>query len=41
VELCRNLQARHGDRFAPPKMLADMAASGETFYGRAAAKQAA
>jgi len=41
VELCRNLQAKHGDRFAPPKMLLDMAASGETFYGRAAAKQAA
>ncbi len=41
MELCRNLQAKHGDRFAPPKMLLDMAASGETFYGRAAAKQAA
>jgi 3-hydroxyacyl-CoA dehydrogenase/enoyl-CoA hydratase/3-hydroxybutyryl-CoA epimerase len=41
VELCRNLQAKHGDRFSPPKMLLDMAASGETFYGRAAAKQAA
>jgi 3-hydroxyacyl-CoA dehydrogenase / enoyl-CoA hydratase / 3-hydroxybutyryl-CoA epimerase len=41
VELCRNLQAKHGDRFNPPKMLVDMAASGETFYGRASAKQAA
>jgi 3-hydroxyacyl-CoA dehydrogenase/enoyl-CoA hydratase/3-hydroxybutyryl-CoA epimerase len=41
VELCRNLQAKHGDRFAPPKLLVEMAASGETFYGRAAAKQAA
>ncbi|MBB4041850.1 3-hydroxyacyl-CoA dehydrogenase/enoyl-CoA hydratase/3-hydroxybutyryl-CoA epimerase [Microvirga flocculans] len=41
VELCRTLQARHGDRFAPPKLLLDMAASGETFYGRAAAKKAA
>ncbi|HZB62816.1 MAG TPA: 3-hydroxyacyl-CoA dehydrogenase NAD-binding domain-containing protein, partial [Microvirga sp.] len=41
VELCQTLQAKHGDRFAPPKMLLDMAASGETFYGRAAAKQAA
>ncbi len=41
VELCRNLQAKHGDRFAPPKILSDMAATGETFYGRAAAKKAA
>ena len=41
VDLCRALQARHGDRFAPPKILLDMAASGETFYGRAAAKKAA
>jgi len=41
VELCRDLQARHGDRFAPPKLLLDMAASGETFYGRAEARKAA
>jgi len=41
VELCRKLQAKHGDRFAPPKILTDMAASGETFYGRAEAKKAA
>jgi 3-hydroxyacyl-CoA dehydrogenase/enoyl-CoA hydratase/3-hydroxybutyryl-CoA epimerase len=41
VELCRTLQARHGDRFAPPRILLDMAASDETFYGRAAAKKAA
>jgi 3-hydroxyacyl-CoA dehydrogenase/enoyl-CoA hydratase/3-hydroxybutyryl-CoA epimerase len=41
VELCQTLQAKHGDRFAPPKLLVDMAASGETFYGRAAAKKAA
>ncbi len=41
VELCQRLQAKHGDRFAPPKLLVDMAASGETFYGRAAAKKAA
>ncbi|HZH11042.1 MAG TPA: FAD-dependent oxidoreductase [Microvirga sp.] len=41
VELCRTLQAKHGDRFSPPKLLLDMAASGETFYGRAAAKRAA
>ncbi|MBZ6078616.1 FAD-dependent oxidoreductase [Microvirga puerhi] len=41
VDLCRTLQAKHGDRFAPPKILLDMAASGETFYGRAEAKKAA
>jgi len=41
VELCRTLQAKHGDRFSPPKLLLDMAESGETFYGRAAAKRAA
>ncbi|NIX78150.1 3-hydroxyacyl-CoA dehydrogenase NAD-binding domain-containing protein [Microvirga terricola] len=41
VELCKALQAKHGDRFAPPRILLDMAASGETFYGRAGAKKAA
>jgi 3-hydroxyacyl-CoA dehydrogenase / enoyl-CoA hydratase / 3-hydroxybutyryl-CoA epimerase len=41
VDLCRELQARHGDRFAPPKILLDMAASGETFYGRARERKAA
>jgi 3-hydroxyacyl-CoA dehydrogenase/enoyl-CoA hydratase/3-hydroxybutyryl-CoA epimerase len=41
VELCRKLQAKHGDRFAPPRILIDMAASGGTFYGRAEAKRAA
>jgi 3-hydroxyacyl-CoA dehydrogenase/enoyl-CoA hydratase/3-hydroxybutyryl-CoA epimerase len=42
VELCQSLQAKHGDRFAPPKILLDMAAAGDTFYGRAAgAKKAA
>jgi 3-hydroxyacyl-CoA dehydrogenase/enoyl-CoA hydratase/3-hydroxybutyryl-CoA epimerase len=41
VELCRNLQAEHGDRFAPPRVLLDIAASGDTFYGRAEAKKAA
>ena len=34
VELADALAARHGDRFAPPKLLRDMAAAGETFYGR-------
>ncbi|HEY8384078.1 MAG TPA: 3-hydroxyacyl-CoA dehydrogenase NAD-binding domain-containing protein [Microvirga sp.] len=41
VELCHKLQAKYGDRFAPPKSLTDMAASGGTFYGRAEAKKAA
>ncbi|MBL0405727.1 enoyl-CoA hydratase/isomerase family protein [Microvirga aerilata] len=41
VALCQTLQAKHGDRFAPPQSLIDMASSGETFYGRAAAKKAA
>ncbi|MGO4704878.1 3-hydroxyacyl-CoA dehydrogenase NAD-binding domain-containing protein [Microvirga sp. 2MCAF38] len=41
VDLCKALQAKHGDRFAPPKILVDMAASGGTFYGRAETKKAA
>jgi 3-hydroxyacyl-CoA dehydrogenase/enoyl-CoA hydratase/3-hydroxybutyryl-CoA epimerase len=41
VELCRRLQSKHGDRFAPPKILLDMAGSGGTFYGQAEARQAA
>ena len=35
------LAQRHGERFAAPRLLRDMAAAGETFYGRAAAKKAA
>src|SRR4051812_6423288 len=41
VELCRALEAKHGARFAPPKILLDMAASGATFYGRAEERKAA
>jgi 3-hydroxyacyl-CoA dehydrogenase/enoyl-CoA hydratase/3-hydroxybutyryl-CoA epimerase len=41
VDLCARLQAKHGDRFTAPRILHDMAASGETFYGRAEAKKAA
>ncbi|WP_210497045.1 FAD-dependent oxidoreductase [Microvirga antarctica] len=42
VDLCRDLQTRFGDRFAPPAILLDMAATGGTFYARAAdAKTAA
>ncbi len=35
------LAQAHGERFAPPQLLRDMAAAGETFYGRARLKAAA
>jgi 3-hydroxyacyl-CoA dehydrogenase/enoyl-CoA hydratase/3-hydroxybutyryl-CoA epimerase len=34
VELCKGLEKKYGPRFRPPKLLADMAARGDTFYGR-------
>ncbi|ALI56731.1 3-hydroxyacyl-CoA dehydrogenase NAD-binding domain-containing protein [Celeribacter marinus] len=34
VEICDNLTATHGPRFATPSLLRDMADRGETFYGR-------
>ena len=34
VALCDQLRQKFGDRFAPPKILIDMAKAGETFYGR-------
>src|SRR5207302_167776 len=34
VELCHKLEAKYGSRFTPPKLLTEMAAKGETFYGR-------
>jgi 3-hydroxyacyl-CoA dehydrogenase / enoyl-CoA hydratase / 3-hydroxybutyryl-CoA epimerase len=34
VALCRDFAKRHGARFAPGKLLADMARKGDTFYGR-------
>ena len=34
VALCERLAAKHGPRFLPCKLLADMASKGETFYGR-------
>ncbi|MEZ5886993.1 MAG: 3-hydroxyacyl-CoA dehydrogenase NAD-binding domain-containing protein [Paracoccaceae bacterium] len=40
VEICDGLEARHGARFKAPKILRDMAASGESFYGGKAAKAA-
>ncbi len=40
VEICDGLEARHGARFKAPKRLRDMAARGESFYGKTAAKAA-
>jgi 3-hydroxyacyl-CoA dehydrogenase/enoyl-CoA hydratase/3-hydroxybutyryl-CoA epimerase len=37
VNICEGLAATHGARFTPPALLRDMAAKGETFYGRFAA----
>jgi 3-hydroxyacyl-CoA dehydrogenase / enoyl-CoA hydratase / 3-hydroxybutyryl-CoA epimerase len=34
VEICRRLEGKHGRRFAPCKLLTDVAAKGDTFYGR-------
>jgi 3-hydroxyacyl-CoA dehydrogenase/enoyl-CoA hydratase/3-hydroxybutyryl-CoA epimerase len=34
VELCKRLEKKHGERFKVPKLLADMAVKGDTFYGR-------
>jgi 3-hydroxyacyl-CoA dehydrogenase/enoyl-CoA hydratase/3-hydroxybutyryl-CoA epimerase len=34
VALCKKLAKKHGPRFKPPKLLLDMAAKNETFYGR-------
>jgi 3-hydroxyacyl-CoA dehydrogenase/enoyl-CoA hydratase/3-hydroxybutyryl-CoA epimerase len=34
VDLCKRLEKSCGERFAPSKLLVDMAGKGETFYGR-------
>ena len=34
VEICDELAAAEGERFAPPQLLCEMAELGETFYGR-------
>ncbi|MGL4310485.1 MAG: FAD-dependent oxidoreductase, partial [Paracoccaceae bacterium] len=34
VEICDTLQTAHGPRFAAPQLLRDMAAKGDSFYGR-------
>ncbi len=41
VQLCRRLEESHGARFAPSSLLIEMAAAGETFYGRFAGARAA
>jgi 3-hydroxyacyl-CoA dehydrogenase / enoyl-CoA hydratase / 3-hydroxybutyryl-CoA epimerase len=41
LALCQKLEAKHGERFAAPKIVRDMAASGGTFYGRAEERKAA
>ena len=39
VALCHKLEAKYGSRFTPPKLLEEMAAKGETFYGRFRAEE--
>jgi 3-hydroxyacyl-CoA dehydrogenase / enoyl-CoA hydratase / 3-hydroxybutyryl-CoA epimerase len=34
VEQCRKLEAKYGERFKPAQLLLEMAAKGESFYGR-------
>ncbi len=41
VALCDKLAAKYGARFEPPAMLRDMAAKGDTFYGRFGQKRKA
>ncbi|MCC2095927.1 MAG: 3-hydroxyacyl-CoA dehydrogenase, partial [Hyphomicrobiales bacterium] len=41
VARAKELQVTYGERFAPCKLLIDMAAKGETFYGRFGAGQKA
>ncbi|MGJ5176041.1 3-hydroxyacyl-CoA dehydrogenase NAD-binding domain-containing protein [Bradyrhizobium oligotrophicum] len=41
VELCHKYTAKYGSRFTPPKLLEEMAAKNETFYGRFPPKKAA
>lgn len=41
VELCQRFEKKYGARFAPPKLLLDMAAKGESFYGRFAPQKKA
>jgi hypothetical protein len=38
VETCDRLASQYGERFKVPQLLRDMAANGESFYGRFSAK---
>jgi 3-hydroxyacyl-CoA dehydrogenase/enoyl-CoA hydratase/3-hydroxybutyryl-CoA epimerase len=38
VELAESLAKKHGGRFTPPKLLREMAKTGETFYGKFAVR---
>jgi 3-hydroxyacyl-CoA dehydrogenase/enoyl-CoA hydratase/3-hydroxybutyryl-CoA epimerase len=38
VTLCEKLRQKYGERFAPPKIVADMAKAQESFYGRIAGR---
>jgi 3-hydroxyacyl-CoA dehydrogenase / enoyl-CoA hydratase / 3-hydroxybutyryl-CoA epimerase len=40
VQQLDSMAQKYGERFSPPKLLRDMAARGETFYGKAAQKAA-
>lgn len=39
VALCGRLEREHGARFAPPRLLVDMARGNETFYGRSTGEE--
>ncbi|WP_410217839.1 3-hydroxyacyl-CoA dehydrogenase NAD-binding domain-containing protein [Paracoccus sp. (in: a-proteobacteria)] len=41
VEICERLTAAHGERFAAPKLLREMAERGDSFYGRFGDRSAA
>ena len=41
VAVCEELAAKYGERFTPNKLLREMAAKGETFYGRFGSSKAA
>lgn len=41
VALCHKLEGKYGSRFTPPKLLEDMAKTGDTFYHRFAPKKQA
>jgi 3-hydroxyacyl-CoA dehydrogenase / enoyl-CoA hydratase / 3-hydroxybutyryl-CoA epimerase len=38
VALCERLRQKYGERFAPPKLLLELAETGESFYGRFAGR---